>query len=267
VHYRPVEARGSEDHSVRPGLHAACAGGHGVVWWDPNKLRLDVEPLGGLRQMELLVDSGSAGAAPEGMREHLEWAERLDGALARGKTPTLGISTVTKVAALGEAPAGEPVRVERTSLPRAGRPRGARFGTLTHAVLAEVALDAERREIEELSTAIGRLVGATEDEVKAAGAAVSAALEHPIMKRAAEAERRGACRREAPVALSTNEGEIVEGAVDLAFRNPDGAWVVVDFKTDAELDLEGPYALQIGLYVRSISALAEPVADALILSV
>ena len=42
------------------------------------------------------------------------------------------------------------------------------------------------------------------------------------------------------------------------------AW---DFKTDAELTLEGPYAAQLAAYVRTIQALGEQVTSAVVLSV
>jgi ATP-dependent exoDNAse (exonuclease V) beta subunit len=67
--------------------------------------------------------------------------------------------------------------------------------------------------------------------------------------------------------MRTPDGTIVEGVVDLAFRNDEGQWVVVDFKTDAELVVEGAYALQVTTYVQAIAALGEPVARGVVLSV
>ena len=60
------------------------------------------------------------------------------------------------------------------------------------------------------------------------------------------------CRRETPVTLTDAEG-LLEGVVDLAFEE-DGAWVVVDFKTDTDLQAHrAAYEQQVGLYVTAIA--------------
>jgi ATP-dependent exoDNAse (exonuclease V) beta subunit len=115
----------------------------------------------------------------------------------------------------------------------------------------------------------GRLVGAPPDEIAAAIAAVRAALGHPLMLRAAEAERHGRLRREVPVVLNTTEG-MLEGIIDLAFAEPgaDGeTWTVVDFKTDAELDgLKFAYENQVRFYAAAIaSATGRPASAALLI--
>ena len=54
--------------------------------------------------------------------------------------------------------------------------------------------------------------------------------------------------------LRQSDGVLAEGFVDLAFRE-DGAWIVVDFKTDRELEGErARYAVQVDLYARAIAA-------------
>src|SRR6185503_10110018 len=50
---RPPDFSRVPEDSVKPGLHAI--GDHGVVWWDPHRLRLDVEGKFGLRQEEILA--------------------------------------------------------------------------------------------------------------------------------------------------------------------------------------------------------------------
>jgi ATP-dependent exoDNAse (exonuclease V) beta subunit len=231
-------------------------------------LNLDVEPIGGLRQMELLIDTGLHGASSAGMKHHEQWAERHSATLDSGKKPSVVARTVTQIArdVAAESPAGS-VSVERTTAPRAGRPRGARFGTLVHAVLAEVPFDAGPAEVQALANAVGRLIGATEAEMHAAAPAVQAALEHPLLRQAADAERRAECRRETPLAQRLPDGSLVEGVVDLAFRGADGAWIVVDFKTDFELKVEGAHTAQIAAYVRTIEALGERVGSGVVLSV
>jgi ATP-dependent helicase/nuclease subunit A len=77
---------------------------------------------------------------------------------------------------------------------------------------------------------------------------------HPIFAAAASALKDGRCYRETPVTLHLESGELVEGFVDLAFE-ADGEMIVVDFKTDRELEgsLE-VYRRQVEIYARAISA-------------
>jgi ATP-dependent exoDNAse (exonuclease V) beta subunit len=71
------------------------------------------------------------------------------------------------------------------------------------------------------------------------------------LRRAAMAETRGACRRETPVTL-THAGGLLEGVVGLAFEEK-GEWIVVDFKTDADMEAhEEEYERQVGIYVTAI---------------
>ena len=58
-------------------------------------------------------------------------------------------------------------------------------------------------------------------------------------------------RRETPILLRREDGTLLEGVVDLAFREegPDSAgWTVVDFKTDREFELgRTAYTAQVAL--------------------
>ena len=71
--------------------------------------------------------------------------------------------------------------------------------------------------------------------------------------------RTGRCLREAPVTLTVDD-VLIEGIVDCAFDTPDGV-VVIDFKTDRELDgAIDRYRRQVGLYAAAIgSAMRRPV--------
>ena len=73
------------------------------------------------------------------------------------------------------------------------------------------------------------------------------------MARAREAVARGACRRETPVAFKQPGRALIEGVVDLAFQEG-GSWIVVDFKTDREMEqgLE-IYRQQVRLYAEMVS--------------
>ena len=138
-------------------------------------------------------------------------------------------------------------------VPAASRPSGPRFGTLVHATLATVALDATATQIAEGVSLQARILGAPAAEVEAATAAVSAALAHPLMARAREAWRQGRCRRETPLAWRQPDGSLVEGVLDLAFEDG-GGWTVVDFKTDAEIAGElSTYRRQVQLYASMVA--------------
>ena len=93
------------------------------------------------------------------------------------------------------------------------------------------------RVLERLSNAHGRILGATHEEIAAAREAVAALLRHPLLLAAARAEREGECYRETPVTYRLESGVLIEGYVDLAYRDGNSV-VVVDFKTDRELDGE-----------------------------
>jgi ATP-dependent exoDNAse (exonuclease V) beta subunit len=140
----------------------------------------------------------------------------------------------------------------------AARPSGRRFGALVHAVLASVDLDADAKAIQASAEINGRLVGATEEETNAATTAVSSAIEHLILRRAAAAAKRGAIRRETPVVFTLDNGNLVEGVVDLAFweETPDfTGWMVVDFKTDREFEMAShQYKAQVAAYASAIQA-------------
>jgi ATP-dependent exoDNAse (exonuclease V) beta subunit len=58
-------------------------------------------------------------------------------------------------------------------------------------------------------------------------------------------------RREEPVVHRLADGTLLEGVVDLAFRDADG-WTVVDFKTEGS-DRES-YGAQVHLYCAAVEA-------------
>jgi len=134
------------------------------------------------------------------------------------------------------------------------REGGARFGTLVHALLADVPFDtADDGLVERLASAHGRVLGATSEEIDSAVTLVSHILQHPIFVDAARAARNERCYRETPVTLRMETGALVEGFVDLAFE-VNGEMVVVDFKTDRELEgaLE-TYRRQVQIYAYAIA--------------
>jgi hypothetical protein len=269
VYSRPdVVDRGPEG-SVRPGLQKPEAGAHRVVWWDPSSLELDKRDDVGLRQQRILAADEGGAVATEGERLHAEWQARRTALLARGETPSFRVSTVTeqKTAPSVELPSAD-VRVEATQSSRAARPHGKRFGILVHAVLSTVDWAADRQALARAARAEGRLLAATEDEVSSAIAAVEAALAHELLVRARNAT---ACRREAPIVLRSADGSLVEGVLDLAFREIEGGapvWIVVDFKTDVEIaGRREDYERQVRLYAKAVAEATGEGARGVLLSV
>lgn len=132
----------------------------------------------------------------------------------------------------------------------ADRPRGPRFGTLVHAVLATVPLDASDAVVERTADTQGRLLLASAVEVAAAAVVVTSVLRHDLIGRA----RAGTgLRRESPITWLQKDGTMIEGVLDLAFEES-GVTVVVDFKTDHELAAgENRYRAQLQQYVNAVA--------------
>jgi ATP-dependent helicase/nuclease subunit A len=265
---------------VTPGLHRPEAGTHQVVWWDPSILQLDARETMGLRQSKLLEADDRGERSERGIREYEAWRSRREEIIAAGSIPAMRIATATKLsiaAAIEPLPEAADIEIER--MPRAAdRPHGKRFGSLVHSILAYIPLDAAPGLVEAKAEFFGRALDASAAEISAAFATVTAALEAPLMRRAAGAT---IVRREAPLLLNLpagtgssdaegGEATIVEGVADLAFvEHRDGAarWIVVDFKTDFDLDrLETQYRAQLAVYLRAISqATAMPASGYLLL--
>ena len=238
---RTASAQTLPSDSVGPGLHTT-EGGNPVVWWDPSRLVLRVLAKEGVRQQKLLAHSAEANQSIEA---HARWKARRAQQVEQGSRPTVLAAPITDLA---QGPCAEPALVEATDVARLGRPRGPRFGTLVHAVLAQVPLDAERPRVAALCEALARLTGAPQDETVAALDAVLAALAHPRIRAARGATE---ARREVAVAQVLDDGTLAEGIIDLAYLSDTG-WVIVDFKTDQTVDARGSYAAQLRRYVEAV---------------
>ena len=264
----PQSYHGPPDEAIRPGLHRPRAGDHRVVWWDPAALALNVEGDHGLRREQILSPDREGGsAAAEGMTRYEAWKAERREALERGSVPRFEVIAVSQA----EQPPPGDVEVRLERLPRpADRPAGSRFGTLVHTVLRDVAFDAGRGAVRSLAELHGRMLDATEEEVEAAAGSVEAALDHPLLRRAAAAER---CHREAPFLIkldgvsASGSERTVEGTIDLAFLE-DGLWTVVDFKTDAEMEaVEEQYRRQVAWYVHAMTVITGAPARGVLLGV
>jgi ATP-dependent exoDNAse (exonuclease V) beta subunit len=275
-----VLERGPDAHlpamgSVRPGLHRSTAGGPPVVWWDPAALSLEVEEQTALRHQRVLEADPDPVAAAASEQDYAAWKAEREAVLARASQPSLRVQTVTALAGKettktsagargvegqsedSAARAHPLVHVEMVERGDLARPGGRRFGTLVHAILATIDLDAGAEAIQAAADINGRLVGATEEEIQAAIVTVGATLGHPILRRAAATAPKGGLRRETPVLLAIYDRGLVEGVVDLAFREDTSdfaGWTVVDFKTDSEVDeFSARYIAQVRLYTHAVS--------------
>jgi ATP-dependent exoDNAse (exonuclease V) beta subunit len=254
---RPEDAP-SKARSVAPGLHAPERGSHEVVWWDPSKLTLRVEESMGLRQDALLRADESGIISKRGVELHDQWKKRREESSRAATAPSIKLATVTALAQEGlreGAGAGSiDVQLEETTRDP-DRPRGARFGTLLHAIMQDAPFDSDLAALNRIAEFHGRILGATPLEVEAAAVAASRALRSAVMARARAAGAN--CRREASIVTRLEDGTIVEGIADLAFlehENDRPIWTVVDFKTDTVIEpyLEA-YRTQLRFYAQGIA--------------
>jgi ATP-dependent helicase/nuclease subunit A len=269
---RPPDFVGDEADTVWPGHHHFAApgkkdGDYSVVWWDPRALTLDVPQRFGIRQEQLLRDPEDPEVLRDELSSYESWRKTWDAVREKASAPSVTFRTVTSEARKDPGPGPAP-EVELIELPRGPeRPSGPRFGSLVHAVLASVPLDANRGQVEEFVSLHAKVLGASREEREEAALAVEHTLAHPLLERARKAWRSGQLRRETPVTITQSDGSLLEGILDLAFLE-DKKWVVVDFKTDRELEaaLE-PYVRQVALYRTAVSWATEQEAVAIIMRV
>jgi ATP-dependent exoDNAse (exonuclease V) beta subunit len=235
-----------DDPSVKPGLHAPQTGPHEVVWWDPRTLRLAVEMDVGLRQQDILAETDSN----ESQERYKAWRARREEAIRNGERKQYDIFTPSEAA---DSPPGVEIAIAFETIDRPpDRPFGPRFGTLVHTMMRDVPFTAGRAIVDRLARSHGRLLGASAEEVTGASDAVARALGHPLVQRAAAAER---CYRELPVTLRTDDDRMLEGVIDLAFVET-GRWTILDFKTDADLSAKREhYMPQLRWYALALSRL------------
>ena len=253
---------------VRSGRHRTEAGE--VDWWDLAGLPAPLRPGGGgFRDWDPLVPGTPA--ENEARRAFEAWRQRRAALRERASRSTVPAEPAREAAARRPTDGGR-VAVQTTGVLRPSGPRGARFGTLVHAVLAEAPLvadgPADREAVARLVRARGRVLGAPESELEAATVAVLAALECGVLRQAA---RSPDVRREVPLHLELPDGTRAEGSADLAYLDEDdfgeSAWVVVDYKTDLEEGAKDEYVAQIALYADAVSVATGLPADGILLGV
>lgn len=276
--------------TVSPGQHVFADGGYSVVWWDPGALQLGARPPFGVRREDLIVKDVPRDVVADGRSHYDRWRLSREDARAHGAVPSLVVQTVREWAAGAEGvmPGQDPLVTRSLQVSPGdvtvvsvgpvseggrretdldgGRPGGASFGMLVHGILAQAPFGATRQVLVGLAAVEARLLGVADDVVQAAVTVAERVLSHELLRRAAAAASRGACRRETPVSCVLADGTLVEGVVDLAFENA-GAWTVVDYKTDRELAAAGveQYRRQIALYTSAIAqATGQPAAGVLV---
>ena len=235
---------------------APSAPQYSVVWWDPRHLALEAPSYAGLRRDDLISKDGDQTSVEARLEEFRRWEAQRSATIASASLPSITVRTATGTARDREAfdlTSTDEAEIEIVDLSTTTpRPFGPRFGTLVHATLATVPLNAGGGLIASTARTHGRILVATDEEIAAAAEAVSTVLRHPLFDRARDAEQAGRCSREVPIIWQTADGSLIEGTVDLTFHD-DVERVVLDFKTDRELDLEiDQYKKQLRIYCNAL---------------
>lgn len=264
---------------MRPGAYRMtdpCTGEpYTVVWWDPQLLDCKGDERRGIRREDLITKDAPADVVAADRARYDSWALGRFTVQETASRPSMAIVTATEYVARAGAPPRDAAISSRLSMEvaihdaaeRLSRPGGRRFGVLVHALLAAVPLGASDADIADLATVQARVLGAPDEERDAAIAAVARALRHDLLAAAESAVRAGrACRREVPISI-VRDGLLIDGQIDLAYDAGDG-WVVVDFKSDAELGAaEDVYRRQVALYAEALAEITRQPVRAAILRV
>jgi ATP-dependent exoDNAse (exonuclease V) beta subunit len=253
----------STEHPALSAQHRAPSTQHrapstySVTWWDPRALALGAVSTFGLKRDDLIVKDGDMFAVADRLADYERWRDERAGVVARAARPTVRVQTATAWAAeaasagIDDAILDGESSIEVIKIAGADRrPRGPRFGTLVHAVLATVPLDAPDALVRTVAETQARIINAPAGESAAAAVVVSAVLRHPLLDRARAS---ASIKRETPVSWVQKDGTLVEGVLDLAFDEA-GSTVIVDFKTDHELAAgESRYRAQLQQYAGAVA--------------
>ena len=261
----PVDASG-DDAIADPRSPIPDPDEYQVVWWDPHALVLGSPHVGGLRRDDLIAKDGDQAGVERRMGEYRAWQADRAAAVTRARAATIVAHTATDLARQALRPGADGIPIEVVDLPRsAGRPFGPRFGSLVHATIATVALDADAAAVLNTARTHARVLLADDGEASAAAAAVTSALANPLLDEVRRAQAAGACLRECPVLWRLPDGALLEGTVDVVYEHA-GGLTILDFKTDREPStLADEYERQLRLYCRAFAALrGKPVRGVLV---
>ena len=277
------------------------------MWWDPSALHLGATPPFGVRRGDLVVKDVPKNVVADGRSAFDRWTlARLDARTA-GSRPSVAVMTVRDLVEASQAtvsssssvagavsarggarqdsggrvPAGiDPATVAivnvagEAEVARDG-PGGAAFGTLVHAVLAHAPFDATAERLQALARSEATILGLSATDAGRAATRVARVLGHELLRRAARAAARGACRRETPVSFvlrgdatdASSAPVLVEGIVDLAFEE-DGRWITIDYKTDRELaEATDRYRWQVAVYAHAVGVATLQPTEAILMRV
>ena len=226
-----------------------------VGWWKPAEFG---------DQLALPVSERSSTFEPLSTDARTTWIAERDAAIAEANERRVFAATAVGAAS---AALDEPIDAadadddSPVSLPPALSRGGTALGSAVHAVLATTDLDDESgADVAALASMHAAAEGVSRaDDVERR---VRAALQSPSVLAARATKRRW---RELYVSAPIgSHGHLVEGYVDLLFEDADGGLVVVDYKTDAELDHAfDTYRLQAATYAFALQiALQRPVTRA-----
>jgi ATP-dependent helicase/nuclease subunit A len=248
--------------TVSPGLH--LFDDYSVVWWDPGALKLDEQANFGVRRDDLIVKDVPKNVIADGRTRYDSWQLARADARAAGAAASLAVKTVREWTAEYDAPAGDgaefPLDASGVAIVSIGdpntaaRPAGIAFGLLVHGILAQAPFGATRAVLDDVAAIEARVLGLDERDARAAASVAENAFRHELLQRAGAAAARGACRRETPISWTAPDGTMIEGVVDLAFEES-GGWIVVDYKTDREIAVDGldRYRRQLRVYAAAIA--------------
>jgi ATP-dependent helicase/nuclease subunit A len=246
---------------IPTGPHRATPDAPEVHWFDLRALDLGFRGVYGLRQEQFLAKD-DAGEALAGIERYERWQKEIETAIEAGSIASMFPMRASDAAI---PPENYRALIDEMKLPRASeRPSGRRFGTLVHAILRDVPLDADRATIDELSEVHGRVLGADLSEIHAAVLPVVELLSHDLIARARSAER---TMREHPIVFEADDGTLLDGTIDLLFF-AQGRWTVVDFKTDADVRARrDQYLIQMKWYCCALENITRQPVSGILLSI
>lgn len=143
---------------------------------DPNALELGKAPSFSIRQRELL-EKGNDEFVEKCLAEYEAWKSARSELLTAGSTPTARFETATE---RSRSMLPHSVEVEVVELAKEKRSYGPRFGTLVHSILATVSLYAGEDEVAAMANLQGRILGAPDEEMRAAIISVKTALQRAL---------------------------------------------------------------------------------------
>ena len=193
------------DDTIRPGTYQLADPETGqafsVTWWDPLLLAKRPDDARGIRREELISKDANLADVAADRAAYDQWRERRSAVQAKGSVASMRVLTATELAEASEG------KADQITIEDAGfgviRPSGKRFGTLVHAVLATLPMQASSDEVHELAALHAKLFAAPDDERDAAAGIAIKLLKHPRFESARAAEAAGRrVWREAPVSLA-----------------------------------------------------------------